>query len=143
MALDDAIKVEGLAELRAALRAFPAEVNREFNKDMRAAVEPARQAIEGRMASDISHMKDGSPWIAARTGTSLNYVYIVPNQRGSRGASASRKRPASKGELSRKRPNFAPLAMSKAYEPARTEMAAGVTVAAEAAIAKVVARMNG
>jgi hypothetical protein len=127
----DAIKVEGLAEMRAALRVFPAEVSRELTKGLRAAVEPARQAIEGRMASEISHMKPGSPWINARTGVARDMVYIVPKERGARGAKAHGKRP-----------NFSHLALSLAYEPSAAEAAAGVALAAEAAIAKAAARMN-
>ena len=121
----DVIKVEGLAELRAAMTAFPAAVSREFTKDMRAAVEPARQAIEGRMASEISHMKSGSPWIGARAGVTKNAVYVVPKQRGARGAKAHGRRP-----------NFATLAMEKAYLPSQAEATAGLVVAAEAAVVK-------
>jgi hypothetical protein len=129
--MDDVIKVEGLTELRAALTAFPAVFSREFTKDMRAAVEPARQATEGRMASEISHMKPGSPWIGVRAGVTKSTVYMVPKQRGVRDV----KSPA-------RRPNFATLAMEKAYLPSQAEAAAGVALAAEAAIAKAAARMN-
>lgn len=127
MALDErnvagAIRVEGLSELQVALRAFPREVARQFNKDMAAAVEPARQAIESRMAG-ISHMVSGSPWIAARTGVSVGAVYIVPRSRGSRGGK-------------RARPNFAGLAMSEAYEPSQAEAVGGLVKAAEMAVEK-------
>lgn len=116
------IHVEGLRELQAGLRAFAPEVRREFSKGMRAAVEPARRAIESRMGSEISHMKSGSPWVGARAGVSLNAVYIVPQQRSTRGPL--------------RRPNFAQLAMQRAYVPSQAEAVPGLLAAAEVAVAK-------
>jgi hypothetical protein len=125
------LKVEGLVELQAALRGFPAGVAREFRRDMRAAVEPARQAVEARMASEIPHMKPGSPWINARTGVAKSAVYIVPAQRGVRGRG--------KGG----RPNFATLAMERAYEPSQVEAMPALVKAAEAAIARAARTVSG
>ena len=124
------LKVEGLAELQAALRGVPVEIAREFRRDMRAAVEPARQAVEARMGSEIPHMKPGSSWINARVGVTKSAVYIVPAQRGSHGRG--------KGG----RPNFATLAMTRAYEPSQAEAMPELIKAAEAAIARAARRVS-
>lgn len=117
------IRVEGLAELQAALRGFPGRVSREFNRELRRVAEPVRLSIEARMASNISHMKPGSRWISARVGVSKNEVYIVPKQRKNSGPKSAR-------------PNFSVLAMQRAYLPAEAEVAPGLEKAAEAAVEK-------
>ena len=126
MALDEsnyagAIRVEGLKELQLALRAFAPEVRQEFNVGMRAAIEPARAAIESRMAA-LPHMKAGSPRIQARAGISVNFTYIAPRKSGT-------------NVKSRKRPNFAELAMSRAYEPSQAEAIPALLRIAEASVA--------
>jgi hypothetical protein len=126
MALDEAgyagaIRIEGLNELQLALRAFAPEVRKEFNVGMKAAIEPARAAIESRMAA-IPHMNAGSPWIQARTGLSLNFAYVAPQKSGT-------------NVKSRKRPNFAELAMTRAYEPSQAEAVPALLRIAESAVA--------
>ena len=124
-----AIRVEGLKELQLALRAFAPEVRKEFNVGMKAAIEPARAAIQSRMEA-LPHMKAGSPWVQARAGISLNFAYVVPQQRGS-------------SVQSRKRPNFAGLAMSRAYEPSQAEAIPGLLKVAEAAVATAARAVSG
>lgn len=101
----NAVRVLGLRDLQ---RAF-ATANRGLAQDLRTAIEqagePIRRDAQNLVQSEISGMaRSRIPWWTIRSGVERSTIgYIVPNQRGVKGAGSAR----------RGRPKLAPLIAEK------------------------------
>lgn len=98
--------VRNLNELVRTFNHAPADVKREFRKELRSVGEPVRVTAERLATSSIRRI--GPNWSKMRTGVTTKVVYVAPRQRGAKG----------RGSQSRRRPNLAPLLADRALGPA-------------------------
>lgn len=102
--------VKGMVEEQRALRHADRDVRAGIQAEYRKVAEPIRHDAETLPAVRIRRI--GTKWDKARTRVTTRLVYVAPKQRGIR-----------RGGHPSKRPNFATLMLSRAYEPALTRNA--------------------
>jgi hypothetical protein len=103
------IKVKGYTQINRAFKHVDKTVNRQWRALLVAAAEPVKRRAEQLAASEIRNVKEGDPWGQMRVGVTTRVVYVAPKRRGSKGSGPQ------------KRPEFGPLLMDRAMEPALEE----------------------
>lgn len=108
-----AVILRGQRELVRAFTLAGKEAGKEIRQELRAVAEPVRHDAELLALSEIPRMspimsRSAVPWWRMRVGVTTKSVYVAPVQRGVKG----------RGDLSRRRPNFADLMMNRAMQPA-------------------------
>lgn len=105
----EGVQVEGLRELNRAFARLGKDVNREMRGELKKVAEPVASDAQQLAASRIRNI--GPRWSQMRVGVTQKLVYVVPKQKGR----LSRRNPKLK------RPNMAPLLMTRALVPALHE----------------------
>lgn len=115
----EAVRIVGLRELSLKFKAFDGAVSKQLSLELKEAAEPVRAAAEHLAVAGITNI--GDRWSQMRVGVTQQLVYVAPKTRRRRGS---------------KRPNLAPLLLTKALEPALEENEPVILARAEAAIQK-------
>jgi hypothetical protein len=95
--------VRGLTELNRAFVLAGTKLHKNKNQILRHYARPVERTAETLAMTQIDRMT--LPWAQMRIGSTPEFVYVAPQQRGTR-------------ILSRKRPKFGRLLMRRAMEPA-------------------------
>lgn len=98
------LAVRGMTELVRTFNHAPADVKREFRRELKSVGEPVRITAERLATSSIRRI--GPNWSKMRTGVTTRLVYVAPKQRGI------------KGRSTRRRPNLGTLLATRSLEPA-------------------------
>ena len=107
------VDVKGLRELDRAFARASADVRATKKKRLEGAARPVARDAEVLALGRISHMPRSPAWSGMRIGSNRDFVYVAPQQRGSRVAS-------------KKRRNIADLLIDRAMQPAVDRNAEGV-----------------
>ena len=105
----EGVQVEGLRELNRAFARLGKDANKQMRGELKKVAEPVASDAHQLAASRIRNI--GPKWSEMRVGVTQRLVYVVPKQRGR----LSRRNPKLK------RPNMAPLLMTRAMLPALHE----------------------
>jgi hypothetical protein len=97
------VVLRGFRETSQAFNRMPKELKGEWRGRLRGIAVPIQRTAETLAYSEIPRI--GQQWGQMRIGVTQKLVYVAPKQRGIKRGS-------------RKRPNLAPLLMSRAMEPA-------------------------
>ena len=110
--LENPVIVSGFTELERDLKATSPALLKAMRVGLRQAVEPIKRDAERLSRSEISGMNRARvkppPWSVQKIGETTREVYMVPNEKGARARTDSKRR----------RPNFAALMMGRSYDPA-------------------------
>ena len=101
-----AVALRGQRELLAALAHADRETRLGVRADLRHIAEPVARDWEALALTQISGMQRSPKWAKTRIGVTRRLVYVAPRQKGVRGRGP------------RRRPNLAPLLLTRAMEPA-------------------------
>jgi hypothetical protein len=100
--------VDGLTQLNRVFKHAPADVRKEYRRELRTVAEPVRSDAERLAVSKIRRVRSSPKWARMRTGVTLKEVYVAPRQRGVKGRGRDRMR----------RPRFGNLLGERATQPA-------------------------
>lgn len=110
--LANPVVVTGFTELERDLKATGPALFKAMRSGLRQAAEPVRVDAGRLSQTRISGMKRSKkkppPWSVQKIGQNTKEVYMVPREKGAR----------AKTGASRRRPNFAAIMLSRAYDPA-------------------------
>lgn len=102
-----ALAVRGMADLTRTFSHAPADVKREYRKELRTFANPVKVTAESLAVSEIRRMFDSPQWAKMRVGITQKLVYVAPRQRGVK----------SRGRGTLKRPNLGNLLADRVLEP--------------------------
>lgn len=124
------IRVTGLVDLNAALLLCSRDVRVGLRAELATIGAPVARSAEALSVSRIRNMSRSVEWSAMRVGQTPHTVYVAPRQRGRRFGN-------------RKRPNLAPLMLSRAMIPALQLHEQQIEDKTEAFLHRVAADFNG
>lgn len=127
-----AVILKGQRELVRAFTVAGKDSGKEIRNELRQVAQPVRHDAELLALSEIPRMApvvstSAVPWWRMRVGVTTKSVYVAPVQRGVKG----------RGDLARRRPNFADLMMQRAMEPALERNQQAAAEAVDAALGRI------
>lgn len=105
--------VKGMADLQRALKTADRDVRVGIQAEYRRVAEPIRSSAEVLAETRIRNI--GPKWGKTRTGITQKLLYVAPKERGIK-----------RGDNPAKRPRFAKLLMTRAFDPALDQNAQNV-----------------
>jgi hypothetical protein len=118
-----AVRVKGLHELQRDFRKLSRDLSKEVRDELKQAAEPVADRAQDLALSEISHMT--GRWSEMKVGATQKSVYVRPRARRRGG---------------RPRPNFAPLMLERAMDPALEQRSADVVRALEGTLDRLAGR---
>lgn len=120
-----AVRVKGLHELQRDFRKLSRDLSKEVRDELKQAGEPVAERAQELALSEIRNMSTSPRWSEMKVGATQKSVYVRPRARRRGG---------------RPRPNFAPLMLERAMDPALEQRSADVVRALEGTLDRLAGR---